>query len=142
MFLAFNPALLRAMIELHLQLRGSPDWPYPFAAHDLGTYPKANGQTYRGFDKNKNQDIIETQMPVEECGNMPDPHRGPRARRERRQLCQAQLGAADKLGRVPRSDGLDPGATVHRRFLRRPAHNVNLSAKAAMGSRATPCWRR
>jgi hypothetical protein len=70
LFLAFNPELVRAMIDPYFDYCASKAWPFPFAAHDLGTYPKANGQTYRGFDKNPDQDITDTQMPVEECGNM------------------------------------------------------------------------
>lgn len=70
LFLVFNPALLRAMIVPYFSYCASPAWPFDFAAHDLGTYPKANGQTYRNFDKDPHQPIIETQMPVEECGNM------------------------------------------------------------------------
>ncbi len=70
LFLVFNPALLRAMILPYFSYCASPAWPFEFAAHDLGTYPKANGQTYRNFDKDPHQPIIETQMPVEECGNM------------------------------------------------------------------------
>ena len=70
LFLLFNPALLRAMIVPYFAYCASPAWPFPFAAHDLGTYPIANGQTYRNFDKDPHQPIIETQMPVEECGNM------------------------------------------------------------------------
>jgi hypothetical protein len=70
LFLAYNPALVRAMIDPYFAYCAGPDWPFAFAAHDLGTYPIANGQTYRGFDKDKTLDIIDTQMPVEECGNM------------------------------------------------------------------------
>lgn len=70
LFLLFNPTLLRAMLTPYFAYCTSPAWPHPFAAHDLGTYPKANGQTYRNYDRDPHQPIIETQMPVEECGNM------------------------------------------------------------------------
>ena len=70
LFLIYNPSLIKAMIDPYFDYCASKAWPFRFAAHDLGTYPKANGQTYRGFDKNPQQDITDTQMPVEECGNM------------------------------------------------------------------------
>jgi Domain of unknown function (DUF4965)/Domain of unknown function (DUF5127)/Domain of unknown function (DUF1793)/Domain of unknown function (DUF4964) len=70
LFLIYNPELVRAMIDPYFDYCASKAWPFRFAAHDLGTYPRANGQTYRDFDKNPQQDITDTQMPVEECGNM------------------------------------------------------------------------
>lgn len=70
LFLAFNPILVRGMLDPIFDYCGSEDWPYPFPAHDVGTYPKANGQTYRGYRKGVAGDILETQMPVEESGNM------------------------------------------------------------------------
>ena len=67
LFLCYNPELQKAMMTSILDYAKSGRWDLDYAAHDLGTYPIANGNIYGGESRRKD---VMIGMPVEESGNM------------------------------------------------------------------------
>jgi len=71
LFLIYAPELVEGMLDPVFKLIDKGLWDFEFAPHDVGTYPIANGQVYGYTFRHRGMRTpIESQMPVEECGNM------------------------------------------------------------------------
>jgi hypothetical protein len=128
-FLHFNPALMRGMLDPIFDYCRSDAWKFPFPAHDIGLYPKANGQVYRNFHVPDQKEVA--QMPVEECGNMLTLTAAVCLREGSADYAKGQWDQLTKWCDYLCAHGLDPEAQlVTDDFTGMMAHSCNLSAKS------------
>ena len=119
--LLLNPKLLEYSLIPLLDYGQSVQWPYPYAPHDLGTYPIDNGREAEKMES----------MPVEESGNMLLMMAGIAKAQGSAKFAQRYWPLLTKWAGYLKTNGLDPGDQLCTDdFTGLLAHNSNLSLKA------------
>ncbi len=127
-----GPAFVKATLAPTCIYAASERWPYPYAPHDLGLFPIAEGQHYAmkvGQSVGGNDDDS-FRMPVEECGNMLI-CLGALAQREgNADFAGRWWGEVTKWAQYLEKVGFDPeNQLCTDDFAGHLAHNANLSVK-------------